>query len=407
MKVLFTFNGLPHYYNFVLSRLNSIKNVNINVIIPDVANTTLGKGVHQSVEGIDFVVHKLPEYKTYYKKYFYKGFLSTVKHIKPEVIVFVWPYNLALLFFPWIFIYLKLKRIKLVYKDIPFLLPKFMNGLTGKNLSLLNEDLTPFKLTITKRVYFIFFSLMRLVYYRFFDAHVNYVEDALDILPTYGVNKKSIFITYNSPDTDLLFKAKASALNISPLLPESSMRIVHVGRLVKWKKVDLLINAINKLKDKYPAIELIIIGSGPEESNLHSQVKRLVLEDNVKFVGAIYDPVVLGRYLLDSTIYVIAGIGGLSINEAMLFGKPVICSVCDGTEKKLVRDYFNGLFFNNDDLDDLVSKIDYILESKDRITQFGNASLSIIENEVNITTVLKGYISAFNFVTNNKFNLSL
>ncbi len=407
MKVLFTFNGLPHYYNFVLSRLNSIKNIDINVIIPDVANTTLGKGVHQSVEGIDFVVNKLPEYKTYYKKYFYKGFLNAIRDIKPEIIVFVWPYNLALLFFPWIFIYLKLKGVKLIYKDIPFLLPKFSDGLTGKNLVLLNEDLTPFNLTLSKRVYFIFFSVMRLVYYRFFDAHVNYVEDALDILPTYCVNKESIFITYNSPDTDLLFKAKEAALNIKPLLPESSTRIIHVGRLVKWKKVDLLINAINKLKKNFPNIELVIIGSGPEESNLHSQVKELGLGNCIKFVGAVYDPIQLGRYLLDSTIYVIAGIGGLSINEAMLFGKPVICSVCDGTEKKLVRNNYNGLFFNTDDLDDLASKIGYILESKDRIKQYGEASLSIIKNEVNIATVLKGYINAFNFVTDNKFNVEL
>ncbi len=407
MKVLFTFNGLPHYSNLVLSRLNNIKGLDIGVVIPESGVNTIGKGVYQSEEGINFSVFRLPEYKTFYGKFFYKNFITFIKSFKPDIIVFVWPYNLALLFFPWITVYLKSNGIKIIYKDIPFLLPKFSDGLTCKNFTLLDEDLKKFELTFSKRIYFMGFTVMRRIYYKFFDAHVNYVEDAFDILPTYGVNKDNIFITYNSPDTDVLFESKRKAGLLDPLLPFSKYRLIHVGRLVKWKKVDLLINAISKLKSKYAQIELIVIGTGPEEENLKCLAEQLKVTDCIKFIGPIYDPVILGRYLLDSTIYVIAGMGGLSINEAMAFEKPIICSICDGTEKKLVRNNYNGRFFENDNLDDLVKSIDSLLVSYENIIKMGQNSLSIIKNEVNITTVLTGYIKAFNFVTHNRNNLTL
>ncbi len=168
MKVLFTFNGLPHYYNFVLNKLNKINNLEIAVVIPNSDATGLGKGVHQTESDIKFKVYKLPTYKTYYKKFFFNGIKTVIEDFKPDAIVMVWPHNLALLFYPLFYLFLKRQKIKLIYKDIPFLLPKFKEGITGKNLIMLNEDLTPFKMTLKKRLYFFTFSIIRYLYYKLF-----------------------------------------------------------------------------------------------------------------------------------------------------------------------------------------------------------------------------------------------
>ena len=238
------------------------------------------------------------------------------------------------------------------------------------------------------------------------DAHVNYIEDAYRILGSYGVGKEKIFITYNSPNTDSLLKAKEEANSSEPILPYSNYRLIHVGRLVKWKRVDLLIKALSQLKKKYKEIELVIIGKGPEENTLKELTEDLNLIDNIKFIGAVYDPVILGRYFNVSSVYVLGGMGGLSINEAMVFEKPIICSICDGTEKKLVRDGYNGKFFKENDFSDLVEKIDLVLSDQINLKQMGINSLEIIKNEVNIHTVINGYIKAFNYVTNNKYNFN-
>ena len=80
------------------------------------------------------------------------------------------------------------------------------------------------------------------------DAHVDYIEVAYEIFSTYGVDKKKIFITYNSPDTDKLLEVNVKYNIRNAILPYNPFRIIHVGRLVKWKRVDLLIKALKVLK---------------------------------------------------------------------------------------------------------------------------------------------------------------
>jgi glycosyltransferase involved in cell wall biosynthesis len=204
----------------------------------------------------------------------------------------------------------------------------------------------------------------------------------------------------------LLLKAKDEADLQENILPANRFRIIHVGRLVSWKRVDLILNAAAALKYRFPAIEVLIIGDGPKRNELEKLAESLGITENVRFIGAVYDPVLLGRYYKASSVYVLAGMGGLSINEAMIYGKPVICSAADGTEKKLVRDNFNGKYFEKGNLENLVEKIDFLLCNPKLIEDMGKNSQKIILEEVNIHTVITGYIRAFNYVTRNKYQLN-
>ena len=230
------------------------------------------------------------------------------------------------------------------------------------------------------------------------DAHVYYCEEAFDIIPSYGVPDDKIFITYNSPDTDRLMTYKEEVKKQLKSSDHKSRRLLHVGRLVKWKKVDLLMDAFFVLKKKYEDLELWIVGDGPEIESLKGKAQNSS-DDEIKFLGAIYDPVELGKIFSSAGIYVLAGMGGLSLNEAMLYEKPILCSVADGTEKKLVRNDYNGYIFKESDLDDLVSKLDQLLADPKKIDLFGKRSLEIILNEVNIQKVIEGYQQAFNYVS--------
>ena len=167
--------------------------------------------------------------------------------------------------------------------------------------------------TFFKRIKYKIFTELSKYYYNLADAHINYSTAAYEILQSYGVLREKIFVTYNSGDTDELFKAKNEISQLTPILPLSKHRIIHVGRLIKWKKVDMLVNVFAKIYAKFPQSELVIVGNGPEEENLKKQVKTLNLEKNVIFAGAIHEPLLLGQYLTASTVYVLAGVGGLSL----------------------------------------------------------------------------------------------
>lgn len=57
-----------------------------------------------------------------------------------------------------------------------------------------------------------------------------------------------------------------------------------VGRLVRWKRVDRILDAVSLL-GKYDAPRVLIIGGGPLKSDLQSLARKLGLEDRVRFLG--------------------------------------------------------------------------------------------------------------------------
>ena len=160
----------------------------------------------------------------------------------------------------------------------------------------------------------------------------------------------------------------------------------------------MLIRSFARIRKRFPGSELVIVGDGPEEPRLRALAENLGMVGAVRFVGGVYDPAALGRYLLSASVYVLAGMGGISINDAMCFERPVICSVCDGTEKKLVREGFNGLYFREGDEEDLARKISRLIEDPDLRRRMGANSGKIIREEINIHTVVRGYLAAFQYV---------
>lgn len=63
--------------------------------------------------------------------------------------------------------------------------------------------------------------------------------------------------------------------------------LIYVGRLVSDKGVDLLLDALGKMRNECGLKpRLSVVGSGPEEAGLREQVKRSDLGEQVKFMGA-------------------------------------------------------------------------------------------------------------------------
>jgi glycosyltransferase involved in cell wall biosynthesis len=385
-----------------------VPGLEVVVVAPANQGKNVGAGVHQTMEGIDFKVHFLEEYQTVYGKTFFKNFSQLIRKEKPDVIVTIWPYVVGFVYNVALLALVKSMGIKLILKEIPFKIPRYQEarrfyaegGIVTEDLKTnLNRDSLLFRLKYDLVTY------VRKIYYNLMNAHVNYVEEAYEIIGSYGVDKHKIFITYNSPDTDIIYAAKEKIKHLPPILPPNPNRMLHVGRLIKWKRVDMLIDVFSLLKKDYPQAELVIIGNGPEEAALKKQVQESGLDKSVLFTGAIYDTETLGRYFTAASVYVLAGLGGLSINEAMTFEKPVVCSECDGTEKKLVREAYNGRYFKEGDAESLYQVLKELLADPQQLEQMGKRSEEIIRNEVNIHTVIKGYIEAFNYVTGGKYRL--
>jgi glycosyltransferase involved in cell wall biosynthesis len=236
---------------------------------------------------------------------------------------------------------------------------------------------------------------LRAYCYRRLDAHVNYVDAAKEVYGSYGVVPDRICVTRNSPDTDSMHRTEAALRAAGDAPVRHPCRLLHVGRLVAEKRVDLLLDAMPLVRARLPEAELVIVGDGPQRATFESQVARLGLAGAVRFVGPVYDPMVLGRHFLSASVFVLPGLGGLSINEAMFYGMAIVCSAGDGTEKFLVREGYNGTFFRTDDRDSLAEAILGLMADPQELKRMGARSRSIIEREVNIHTVIDAYRKAF------------
>ncbi|MHA8087961.1 glycosyltransferase family 4 protein [Aquirufa sp. Wall-65K1] len=399
MKLMSLAGGLPHYYNLVLNKLQHEFGVEVVVVVPSGEGATLGAGVFESKSGIEFKVIYAEEYTTYYGKKFFKGLKELILQEKPDVLMVNWPYQLAYVFYPSWYRFLRKHKIALISKEIPFQVPTYQEAISfyvsGGGITENNQQHQKSQSLLAYLKYWMVRE-SRKRFVNLVDAHVNYLDEAKNIHASYGVSPEKVFVTANSPDTDFIAQQYA-AIEKAGLPTSHSFRLLHVGRLVKWKQVDLLIHAAVQLKKTFPETELHIVGDGPEMASLKQLVESLGANAYIHFWGGIYDMQELGKITLAAGIYVLAGMGGLSINEAMCFGKPVVCSIADGTEKRLVKEGINGRYFKSGDLSSLVEVISDLFQHPDKIKSMGIASKNIIEEEINIHSVLSNYMEAFKF----------
>lgn len=399
MKVLYVNHGITDYVNAALEKICN-KGIQIVMLLPEGDNGTMGKGV--SLINYENASYKI-RYSKSVKQWYGKESLIDLKQIlleeQPDVLLFCWPYFLQLFFDRTLLKLLRKNNIKLIIHEIPFQTAPFKQLDYYKTHPVYNEKMELQSKGLLFKIRMLFLMYIRKFVYQHCDATLNYSTYAYDILPSYGIDPKSIFVRYNSSDTDALFAVRSQVENSDKIL-DNAPHILHIGRLVKWKRVDLLINAFKLVQQQFPDSKLVIIGNGPEKANLIDQAHSFGLSDKVIFTGGIHDPLTLGKYMYASTVYVLAGMGGLSINDAMTYSLPVICSVCDGTEKDLVTDGVNGFFFKEGDVNDLAAKIIRILSDKKLAQKMGEASLDIIKNKININTVAQRYIDVFEYVIN-------
>jgi len=120
-------------------------------------------------------------------------------------------------------------------------------------------------------------------------------------------------------------RADYESLSAVPIAPARVVRFISIGRLLHWKGFYLGLKAFSAAA--IPGSEYWIVGEGPERSTLAALVRRLKLDDQVRFWGAQPRPTVL-EMLAACDVLVHPSLhdsGGCVCLEAMATGKPVVC----------------------------------------------------------------------------------
>ncbi len=109
-------------------------------------------------------------------------------------------------------------------------------------------------------------------------------------------------------------------------------RIACLGRLEPYKRVDRVIRAVSQLRNRFPAIELVVIGRGSAQASLETLAADLNLADCVRFTGFVSDEE-RDALLVGCRLSVCASPKegwGLTVIESNSAGTPVVAADAPG-----------------------------------------------------------------------------
>jgi len=173
-------------------------------------------------------------------------------------------------------------------------------------------------------------------------------------LEEYRFDRQKCSIIYNGISKMFI----EAGLN-NTVFENSSIEILYAGRLVSIKGVDVLIDALAMLNERY-SFHLSVLGDGDERVNLEKQAKDRRID--CTFFGSQTDIV---EYYRKADIFVypsiVQEIFGISIVEAMAFGIPCIANRVGGIPEVIV-DGYNGFLTKSVSGDDLSKTIEKAID---------------------------------------------
>ena len=147
------------------------------------------------------------------------------------------------------------------------------------------------------------------------DGVLLYDDGAATDMQQSGVRPHKIFIAPNTVHVG----------NHRDLSDAPKTSLIYVGRLTKGKRVDVLIDAFARIRDRIPDhVRVEVVGDGHERAALERRVQRMGLSDAVTFYGAVHDDEVLSDLFGRAYACVVPGYVGLVVLHSFAYGVPVI-----------------------------------------------------------------------------------
>lgn len=204
---------------------------------------------------------------------------------------------------------------------------------------------------------------MKLWLYRNVTGTFVYGDRAKKLLIEKGIDGNSLFTIHNSLDYEKQ-KTLRENIDVSYIYKEhfknSHPTIIFIGRLTKVKKLDMLIEALAKLKKQGECYNLVFVGDGVERENLEKKTVDMQLQNNIWFYGACYDEKKNAELIYNADLCVSPGNVGLTAMHALVFGCPVITHDCfewQMPEFEAIHAGATGDFFKKEDVNDLTTVI--------------------------------------------------
>ncbi|MGV2939357.1 glycosyltransferase [Mesobacillus sp. LC4] len=172
----------------------------------------------------------------------------------------------------------------------------------------------------------------------------------------------------------------------APNVLGSGQNILSVGRLVEKKGHHVLMQAFQKIKDRFPDSTLTIIGRGELEEELLSLANQLNLGDSFRLLNHLPKEQVQ-QYMMNADLFCAASLEAANgdvegipntLKEAMALGVPVVSTYHAGIPELITHDK-EGVLVQENNVDELAAALEYMLNNRRHWTSYTSAARQKVE----------------------------
>jgi glycosyltransferase involved in cell wall biosynthesis len=167
-------------------------------------------------------------------------------------------------------------------------------------------------------------------------ASVAVCQALADILLDWGLPRERLRVLRNGVDLQR-FRPQPAASARTRLGLDGAPLLLSVGNLVDVKGHDLTIDALARLRERWPGVRLCIVGEGPLRQRLLDQALRLGLQDHVQLPGRVSQEALPAWYSAADALILSSRSEGWAnvLLEAMACGTPVVATDVGGSAEVL------------------------------------------------------------------------
>ena len=158
------------------------------------------------------------------------------------------------------------------------------------------------------------------------------------------------------------------------LTDKKNIKLLFVGRLVYYKGMDILLEAMSKSE----GAELFVIGYGELDEELRNKSVELGITDKVHFLGKVGEDELYSAFS-DCDVFVLPSVSrsecfGLVQLEAMAYGKPIINTALPTGVPDVSIDGETGITVEPGDVDALARAIETFVNDDEKRLSYGKAA---------------------------------
>jgi glycosyltransferase involved in cell wall biosynthesis len=184
--------------------------------------------------------------------------------------------------------------------------------------------------------------------------------------------------------------------------------LLGIGRVVKQKGFDILIDAYSKIAKEISDLpDLIIAGDGSERESLQQQIESINLANQIHLIGRA-DRQLAVKLFKGCECFVLPSRHepqGIVSLEAMACSKPVIAARVGGVPEIVLENEI-GLLFNGSDSDSLAEALKSLLSDPKKAQELGQAGRKRVEEHFTWQVIADQYSEIYKNISKPNFNLS-